>query len=179
MRPERGEHGIACEFETMEGPVAIVSTTQPLPVRTPKQDAGWAELLPAPAAPLLATLRAANGQPPQHLDPKGLDVGRPIRLVPAAVAATTLWPPTPQPDHTGPLWWFSRVAYTSDGKWALVYAAQVCTGVTAEMVPEAEPGAYAIIVLAALEHRSARWDVHDPLYLHVDLPQVEASPTRR
>jgi len=163
----------------MGEPISVVSTTQPLPVSTPRRDAGWAEVLPAPAAPLLATLRTMNSQPPRHLDPGGLEVGRPVALVPAAVAAPALWPSTPQADNTGPLWWFSRVAYTADGKWSLVYAAQVCTGITPEMVPEAEPGAYDIVVLAAIEHRSGKWEVHDPLYLDIDLPRVIVSPTRR
>jgi hypothetical protein len=177
MMPRRGEHGIGCEAEETVEPVTIVSTTQPLPVRTPRHYAGWAELLPAPAAPLLATLREMNSRPPQQLDAGSLEVGRPVTLVPAAVAAPTLWPSTPQPDSTGPLWWFSHVAYTADGQWALVYAAQVCAGVTLEMVPEAEPGAYNIIVLAAVEHRSGKWHVHDPLYLHIDSPRVEADPS--
>jgi hypothetical protein len=151
--------GLGCETEEGDVPIAIVSTTQRLPVTTPEQEAGWANVLPTPAAPLLADLRALNRQPPLTLDPAGLAIGRPVTVVPPAVAAPTLWPSEPTPTTQAPLLWFSRVAYTADGKWSLVYVAQVCSGVTPAMVPEAEPGAYQVVFLAALEDRSGKWEV--------------------
>ncbi len=175
--PQEGEHGRGCTFYDSNGRVAVVGTTQPLPPGTPSRDAGWAKLLPARAAPLMAALRALDREPALAIDPKRLAAGAPIELVPEPLAARTLWPKeqiTMSSGQNAPLlFWFSRVAYTADGDWALVYAAQVCPGITPAMVHEAEGGAYEAVFLAALQRRSGSWIVHkDPLFLDIALPRV-------
>jgi hypothetical protein len=174
---QHGEHGRACEPEDVNAPVRIVATTQPLPSNTPKRDAGWVTYLPAQAGPLLAALRAMNTQPALDLDAARLALGRPVTLVPEEVAAPTLWPTeqttTGSISNASALWWFSRVAYTLDGEWALVYAVRVCPGVIAATVEEPEMGEYEQVFLAALQRRAGNWIVNDPLYLDVGLPRLE------
>jgi len=157
--PRGGEHSMACEPEEAGGPLLVVSTTQPLPPGTLKRDGGWIDLLPKPAAPLFETLRALDTEPPRTIDAALLTAGVPIQLVPEAAAAASGSGP--------PLHWFSRVAYTPDGKWALVYAVKLCPGVTEAMKADAEPGAYQSVFLAALEWRDDAWRIDDPLYLDV------------
>lgn len=173
LRPNPGNEPVFCRSEAPDL-LQIVGTTQPLPPGTPRRDAGWADHLPAQAAPLLASLRAMDNQPGRALDRDGLDVGVPIRLVPHSVAARALEPTDPPATEPGPpLSWFSRVAYTADGNWALVYAVEACTGVTEAMAAEAEGWAYDTVMLAPLERRAGVWTVHDPLYLDVGLPRLE------
>lgn len=120
-----------------------------------------------------------DGAPALNLDAARLAAGRPVTLVPEAVAAATLWPGDGAiADHAPgapPLWWFSRVAYTPDGEWALVYAVQVCPGISARMAAEAEPGAYESALLAPLQRQAGNWIVQEPLYLDVGLPRPGTS----
>ena len=66
----------------------------------------------------------------------------------------------------------SRVAYTADGDWALVYAVQLCPGTTEARMAEAENGAYETVILAPLERREGVWTVHSPVFLDVGLPRL-------
>jgi hypothetical protein len=178
MQPQRGEHALLCEREEPGRRLAIVATTQRLPPGTPHRDSGWAAELPAAAAPLMAALRALDHQPGRALHGDGLNVGKPVHLVPESLATRTLRrtapPPTARPDlGAAPLFWFSRVAYTADRTWALVYAVEVCPGITEAIATEAENGAYERTLLAPLEWRAGAWAAHPPLFLDVGLPRLE------
>jgi hypothetical protein len=178
MQPQRGEHALLCEDEEPGRGLAIVATTQRLPPGTPHRDSGWAAVLPAPAAPLLAALRALDHQPGHALHADSLAVDKPIHLVPDTLAERVLRrtapPPTARPDQgAAPLFWFSRVAYTADRNWALVYAVEVCPGITEAIAAEAENGAYERSLLAPLQWRAGIWTVHPPLFLDVGLPRLE------
>ena len=176
--PTGGEHAFGCEAEDAHAAVRIVAVTQPIPSGTPTRDAGWIRELPVQAGPLLAVLRAMNNEPAVKLDAGLCSIGRPPALVPPEVAAPTLWPREQAARHssgTSPLWWLSRVDYTADGQWALVYAVRVCPDIAPSMVGEAEPGAYETVVLAPLERRAGAWYLHDPLYLDIGLPRLEVS----
>ncbi len=174
MRPERGEHALDCEPETRGGPLVIVATTQPLPPGTPPRDSGWANELPEAAAPLMATLRALDREPARSLHAESLAVG--VRLVPDSIAAHTLTDTAASRADSSqpPLFWFSRVAYASEGNWALVHAVAVCPGVTEAMAADAENGAYERVLITALEWREGRWATHSPLFLDVGLPRLNA-----
>ena len=125
----------------------------------------------------MASLRALDRQPARALDADSLSVGIPIRLVADTVAARA-FPSGDQPEdraglRAARLLWVSRVAYTPDGNWALVYAVEVCPGVTPAEAAEAENGAYETALLAPLERRAGVWTVHDPMFLDVGLPRLE------
>ena len=174
--PRGGEHGRACVPDGPIGSIAVVGTTQPLPPGTPARDEGWSNYLPKPVAPLLKTLRALDREPALAIEQKLLTAGVPVELIPESLAARTLWPAEPTAESSrapGPLFWFSRVVYSSDGDWALVYAAQVCPGITPAMVEEAEPGAYQAVFLATLQRQPGDWVVHgNPLFLDIESPRV-------
>ena len=176
LRPQRGEHGLLCEPQEPGGGLTIVATTQPVAPGNARRDSGWAAVLPAPAAPLMARLRAMDSLPARALDGDSLAVGVPVRLVADSVAARSLEPParpgSPPPSAGPPLFWLSRVAYTADGGWALVYAVETCPGVTDADAAEAESGAYERVVVAPLERRAGAWTVHPPLFLDVGLPRL-------
>jgi hypothetical protein len=178
MRPQRGEHALLCEPEEPGRRLAIVGTTQPLPPGTPVRDSGWAAELPAPASPLMAALRALDRQAGRALDADSLAVGVPIDLVPDSVAARSLRlsdpPPATRPDlGAPPLFWFSRVVYTADSRWALVYAVEACPGITEAMAADAENGAYERVILAPLEWRAGGWTTHPAVFLDIGLPRLD------
>jgi hypothetical protein len=166
LRPQPGEQPISCAPEDPRATVEILATTQPVVPGTPKRDLGWANELPAEAAPLMAALRAMDSQPRVALDANRLAPGVPVQLVPSA------------PNHSR-LIWFSRVAYTADGNWALVYAVAMCPGVTDAQAANEENGAYERVVLAPLQRRGGLWTLRDPLYLDIGMPTiVTALPLR-
>jgi hypothetical protein len=183
MRPERGEHALLCEREEPGSPREIVATTQPLSPGDARRDSGFAAALPAAAAPLMAPLRAMDTQPGRALDADSLSVGVPIRLVPDSIASRTLQRTDAAAGGSDPglppLFWLSRVAYSTDGRWALVYAVEVCPGATRAMAADAESGAYEKVVLAPLEWSAGKWTVHPPLFLDIGLPRLNPRPASR
>ena len=177
MQPERGEHALLCDREQPGRGLAFVATTQPLPRGTPARDSAWTAELPAPAAPLMAALRALDRQPGRILDADSLGAGVPIRLVPDSLAARSFRRTdsrAARPDSSAPsLFWFSRVVYTADSRWALVQAVQVCPGATEVMAANAENGAYERVLIAVMEWRAGAWIAHPALFLDVSLPRLE------
>lgn len=177
LRPRQGEHSLHCEDEKPGGRLVIVGTTQPLPPGTPARDSGWANELPAPAAPLLAALRALDREPAGAIAADSLAVGVPVDVVSDSMAVRILRPigKSSTPDGAGepPLRWVSRVVYSVDGVWALVYAVQLCPGTTEAKMADAENGAYETVILAPLERRDGVWTVHSPVFLDVGLPRLQ------
>ena len=125
----------------------------------------------------MAELRALDRAPRRALRADSLALGIPIQLVPHSAAARALvrTDTTANASDIGPppLLWVSRVAYTADRSWALVYAVEVCPGITEAMAAEAENGAYETTLIAPLQWRGGTWMVHDPLFLDVGLPRLE------
>jgi hypothetical protein len=125
----------------------------------------------------MSALRALDRQPARTLNGESLSVSIPIDLVSDTIAARALpladEPATRDTAVAPPLLWFSRVVYSADRRWALVYAAEVCPGVTQAMADEAENGAYERVLLVPLQWREEAWTGHDPLYLDVGLPRLE------
>ena len=171
-----GEHALLCAREEPGTALEIVASTQPVPPGNPARDSGWAAVLPAPAAPLMAQLRALDRDPARALVAESLTVGVPVQLVPDSVAARALRrtdAPATRPDlGPPPLFWFSRVVYSADRSWALVHAVEVCPGVTEAIAADAENGAYERVIIAAFQWGAGGWIAHPPLFLDVGLPRL-------
>jgi hypothetical protein len=175
MRPERGEHGLLCQPDSGPRTLAIVGTTQRVPPGTPARDSGWAAELPTPARSLMFALRALDSEPSRALQRDSINAGVPVDLVSDSAARRMVRlgaRRNPSPDAP-PLFWFSRVTYTPDGTWALVYAVEMCPGITEAQAADAENGAYERVLLAPLEWRNGAWAAHPPIFLDVGLPRLE------
>jgi hypothetical protein len=69
------------------------------------------------------------------------------------------------PSHKPPVIQFSRVAYSTDGQWALVLATKRCQ---VRESGEAENGAYDVALLVPVERRGATWVALSPVYLDMN-----------
>jgi hypothetical protein len=123
-------------------------------------------------------LRSLDGGPSQPLQRDSLDVGVPVDIVSDSAARRMLRiDARARADSMGPgappLFWFSRVAYTADKTWALVYAVAVCPGISEAQAADAENGAYERVILAPLEWRNGAWTARDPVFLDIGLPRLE------
>ena len=176
MRSERGEHGLHCQPDEGPGDLTIVGTTQTVPKGTPARDSAWAAELPASARPLMFSLRAMDAEAGRVLHRDSITVGVPVTVVSDSAAARMFRPATASAGGTTvkatPLFWLSRVAYTDDGTWALVYGVEVCAGVTESQAADAENGAYERVLLAPVEWRNGAWTTHPPVYLDIGLPRL-------
>ena len=176
MQRQPGAHALLCGGDEPNAPLQIVATTQAVPPGNPTRDSGWAAVLPAPAAPLMASLRARDREPARALVAESLTVGVPVHLVAEADAARELRRTDASPTRPDlsppPLFWFSRVVYSADRSWALVHAVEVCPGVTEAMAADAENGAYERVIIAAFQWGAGGWIAHPPLFLDVGLPRL-------
>ena len=154
MRPRGGEHGMACETDDQPAnQLAIVDHTRPIGPLTPVRDSAWPAALPAEAAPLFAPLRALDTLPRRPLVADSFPVGVPVRLLPDSLAGPVLIS-------------FSRVAYSADGRRALVYGVKKCRHFTAA---DEEEGSIGFAFLLPLVRRADAWaSSSEPLYLTID-----------
>ena len=162
--PRRGEHGLLCESEELASTIAVVDHTQPLYPASIRRDSAAAAELKGEAVTLLPKLRALDRQPRRALVADSFGVV-PVHLVPLP---TITYGDNAVPGDSGmapPVVWFSRVAYSADRAWALVYAGKMCSERSKE---EAEPGAYAMTVLVPLRWQTGAWVVRDSVFLDIE-----------
>jgi hypothetical protein len=168
LNPPQDDHadgiGRTCASYEPVGYIPIVAQTRLRQEGGRSRDSSLAAALPPEVAPLVVTLRAMDGQPPQTLSADSFSLGVPVRLVAGS--------PEPGSTTDGP--WpitLSRVAYNADSTWALVHAVQPCREEHDETIDEedlegASPPGTAVV--AALQRRSGSWAVAEVVYVYVE-----------